>query len=361
MNYFNSKYFAVTGNTPNDRAIEKIKAQVAARKEGRWVTEFLELYMTEIHFSLPWVADANKIVAEWELVEDMSYHFSVKKDPKDLNESDDAARYLNVYYYEKLECFAAIAVGADSNFIEIHIPLGVTPVGVFQTLVDDGYINYEKQESIETPKIPNFGMLVKGRFGYDIKFVPVRDVEIDLDLHYGDGFTSIADKMIELTSVRNGSGLIILRGIPGTGKTSLLRWLSAHADRRFVYIPTETVHQLSETDFVDFLINNRGLTFIVEDAETILMSREDGASNSQVSSILNMTDGIQGDIFNSQFICTFNTSVDKIDPALLRPGRLLLEHEFKALSVDNANRLLIEQGKDARVTEPTTLATLMNL
>lgn len=355
MKFFQSKYYLPASTHAHlETAIHESK--ITAGKEGDWNLEIVSKYMHYLHYGDDWKLNVDLVIAEWELVEDLTAHYGVMDNIE--IDGEDMVGYSKVYFHATLECFVVIRE-AESGHRKplLCVPYTTSDHGVFYTLVQQKYFIYQPKEENE---LPVFGMLIKTMHGYDISYVNVKEMNIDLESHYGTGFEKISDKIIEYTSDENKNGLIILHGIPGTGKTSYLRWLSGKAKRNFVYIPTEIVGQLSSTGFASFLMHNTGLTFIVEDAETVLMAREDGQANSQVASILNMTDGIQGDIFNSQFICTFNTDLDRVDKALLRPGRLLVEHEFKALSVDDSNKLLTKLGKDATVTEPTTLAKLMN-
>ena len=80
-----------------------------------------------------------------------------------------------------------------------------------------------------------------------------------------------------------------------------------------------------------------------------------------VSNILNITDGILSDILNIQIVATFNMDKAKIDSALLRKGRLIAEHKFDALGVEDANNLLKHLGKDADATKPVTLTEIYNV
>ena len=51
-----------------------------------------------------------------------------------------------------------------------------------------------------------------------------------------------------------------------------------------------------------------------------------------VELLLNLSDGILNDILGFQIIATFNSSLDDIDKALLRSGRLISRKEFNPLS-----------------------------
>lgn len=355
MKYFETEYFIRQDSNELGQSVLLAK-QRAGQRGGLWLMELLDNQMNRLSFSNEWRGDLQKVMSEWLLVEDLASHEYASAPNEDLS---DPVYYAQVYMHPAHKCFALIQQTSEEYILRsIYMPYLLSDKGVFASLVEEGYFTHVPTPSYQDT--PKFGMMVKTPYGYSIRYVDVRNPAIDLEGYYGSDFKEISDKMVESTSNPDLTGLIILHGIPGTGKTSYLRWLSGQAKRRFVYIPTEIVGQLSSTEFASFLMENTGLTYIVEDAETILMSREDGHTNSHVASILNMTDGIQGDIFNSQFICTFNTSIENIDPALLRPGRLIVDHEFKALEVDDANALLTKLGKTADATEPMTLAKIMN-
>ncbi|CAF4989527.1 unnamed protein product [Rotaria sp. Silwood1] len=102
---------------------------------------------------------------------------------------------------------------------------------------------------------------------------------------------------------------------------------------------------------------------IVEDAEHIILDRkqETFLPKQAVSNLLNLSDGLLGDAMHQQIICTFNCDVQAIDPALLRDGRLVIEHKFDKLSVENARHLCVElniPGNGEDIHEPTILAEI---
>lgn len=68
-------------------------------------------------------------------------------------------------------------------------------------------------------------------------------------------------------------------------------------------------------------------------------------------------EGIADDI-KLKFICTFNTSLQNIDKALLRKGRLKIKYEFKKLSVNKAKEIAKDLHID--VNSDISLADLYN-
>lgn len=77
--------------------------------------------------------------------------------------------------------------------------------------------------------------------------------------------------------------------------------------------------------------------------------------------ILNLTDGILASVLKIAVIVTYNYERDKIDPALLRKGRLRIEHNFDLLTAEEANVVLKKMGKDYRTDIPMSLADIYNL
>jgi ATP-dependent 26S proteasome regulatory subunit len=108
-------------------------------------------------------------------------------------------------------------------------------------------------------------------------------------------------------------------------------------------------------------MDHRNSILIVEDAERVISDRESNGSSIGVSNILNLTDGILGDCLNIQIIATFNMKREKIDAALLRKGRLIAEHKFEKLSVENVNILLKHLGKNHEVHKEMSLSDIYNI
>jgi ATP-dependent 26S proteasome regulatory subunit len=76
----------------------------------------------------------------------------------------------------------------------------------------------------------------------------------------------------------------------------------------------------------------------------------------QVSAILNLSDGMLADFLRLQIICTINCSAADIDPALLRPGRLLCHRVFSRLDYPQAARLAESLGRKLPTARDYSLA-----
>lgn len=197
------------------------------------------------------------------------------------------------------------------------------------------------------------GMLHLQRF--EVKTPPG---EVDLELHYGGEAAQKFEKVVEALE-SNRKGLVLLSGDPGTGKSTFIKHLAKRTSRKVIYLASGAADHLTSPDFMTFIMRHRNCVLLLEDAEKVLRSRDE-QDNPAISNILNITDGILGDCLNLMVIATFNIDREKIDSALVRKGRLVLEHHFGPLSAEAANRVLERSGSDRRTSEPMTLAEIYN-
>ena len=93
-----------------------------------------------------------------------------------------------------------------------------------------------------------------------------------------------------------------------------------------------------------------------------LIKSRDGNGGSNISMLLNLTDGMLGESIGVQVICTFNTHMNNIDKALLRKGRLIASYEFKELQANKSQTLLESLGTKNYITNgKMTLSDIYNV
>jgi SpoVK/Ycf46/Vps4 family AAA+-type ATPase len=183
----------------------------------------------------------------------------------------------------------------------------------------------------------------------EIKFNDIIDEE-SVKANYNDDLPY--DKLKEILS-NDGKALLMFYGEAGTGKTTLIKHFINKIYKNFIFFDANLIMSISNIGLINFLMENTDSVIIFEDCEKIIKSRE-ASDNPFISTLLNLTDGIIADAFRCKFICTFNTSINEVDKALLRKGRLTLQYEFKKLSLDKTKAL----KPDA--TSPMTLADIYN-
>lgn len=136
---------------------------------------------------------------------------------------------------------------------------------------------------------------------------------------------------------------IILHGPPGTGKTSLIHALASRFDFNIKYI--KTLHALGNA----FTNGAKDDLFVIEDIDTIWGALDrrvtdeanqglaDPARGAPLHEILNAMDGMQTPD-GLKFIVTTN-HLDRLDPAILRPGRIDVVIEMGPLSLAAARQM----------------------
>jgi len=190
----------------------------------------------------------------------------------------------------------------------------------------------------------------------------------ELDLHYGEDFHTFHEKLSSLLKT-DSKGLIIFHGEPGTGKTYYIRMLLkdlVKSKKNVLYVPSNFIDSFLDPNFITFLSDwileqNNPTIILLEDAETLVESRDSGVRSLGISNLLNITDGILNDILGTQIILTFNTNLDYIDSALLRPERLLARKEFTNLTVDESNKLIRHLGIDSETSIEMSLADIYSM
>ena len=202
-------------------------------------------------------------------------------------------------------------------------------------------------------------LIVKGSSGLELKSMEVKRTKLDLDLFYEDDFKEVDAIIQKRLNQKKDKGIVLLHGLPGTGKTSYLRYLVGRLKKRVLFLSPNVASNLMDPDFIDLLIDNPNTIVIIEDAENILMDRRTSRSSS-VSNLLNISDGLLADFLNVQLICTFNNSLTLVDDALMRKGRLIAKYEFGKLGIAKAQRLSKHFGFDSIINKPMTIAELAN-
>lgn len=155
--------------------------------------------------------------------------------------------------------------------------------------------------------------------------------------------------------------ITILEGEPGTGKTYFLRSLvNQLRDVRFVLMPANLVGQIFSPNFISSLSRvkeGQVTVLLIEDADFLLIARASD-NMSEISSLLNLGDGILGRVFDLRIICTTNIRTKEIDKAILRDGRLCKHIKFDHLDSDQASSIYYRLTNDKKVIEPCTLASV---
>ena len=279
-----------------------------------------------------------------------SYYFDTKEILKDLK---------NLYGEDDVQLVVYTLFNLQTAEEETGLNIYLKKEGLFARIEkspNETYILYRNGNEAEVEKLteefkkfykkptlpPNNVYTVAYENGFYLNKLPTKDFsELDILKHYNDDFAVENEIIKKFVETEDESGLLILHGDKGTGKSTYIRHLiSSNPEKKFVYIPANLVGILSQPNFSTFLMTLQNHIIILEDCEEAIKDRKTNGTPAAVSLLLNLTDGLLSDGLGLKFICTFNDDVKNIDAALLRKGRLVSKYEFKALCVEKANELL---------------------
>ena len=226
--------------------------------------------------------------------------------------------------------------------------------------IKDKLLELIKNCQIKTEDEISFYMISSARELYLQKIKLDIDQTYNIEDLYNEDLIEKFD-IIENFVVNESNGLTLLHGLPGSGKTSFIKFLiKKYPTKKFIYVPNNIFKQIDGPSFIQFFSDNehRNSILVIEDAEALLIDRNDG--NESISTLLNLSEGFLGKALEISVILTFNCPVQNIDSSLLRKGRLKCIYEFNELSIEKSKHLFKILNYDVEINQPMTLADILN-
>lgn len=194
-----------------------------------------------------------------------------------------------------------------------------------------------------------------------LEIEPITRVNLDenVDLFFNEKTLKSVNKLCKSIK-KSDKGLSILYGQRGSGKTSIINYITDKVDRIVIYIPNSLLEAtLNNSEFKSFLKKFHKPIIVIDDCEMIfneLFSK----SNIYVNNLLQMVEGLLSDSIQVNIITIFNVDdEDEIDHVLLECNSLIDAIEFEYLNEEESNDLSKHLGHNKKYKNKTKLIDII--
>lgn len=195
--------------------------------------------------------------------------------------------------------------------------------------------------------------------GLDIENINFSGLDEDIEYYYTSNTLKEVNKLSKLIK-KSHKGLSLLQGPRGTGKTSIINYLSEKLDKTIIFVPSNMMDiTFNNPEFKNFLKKHQNSFLIIDDCE-MLFNQIFTKSNLFVNNLLQLVDGPLSDSLNINILMIFNTDdVIEIDESLLDCNNLLGMVEFDLLDSDESNELSKHIGSKKKYQNKTKLIDII--
>lgn len=151
------------------------------------------------------------------------------------------------YFYEHQSSSCLLSISLNNENLTVGFLYDCKETEIENWILDT---KYALQAAFGEEKTSVFKVLAKHSYGFDTEDVKTDDISVDTERNYNNDFEPVHACISDAIDSK-GSGLILLHGSPGTGKTTYIKSLIAkYEETDFIFIQNEFVNNLLDPDFV---------------------------------------------------------------------------------------------------------------
>jgi hypothetical protein len=218
---------------------------------------------------------------------------------------------------------------------------------------------YDEDESeSKTSKNVNIVNILSGSI--NISKIESLEKNENIDLFYNEKtFKSINKLTKKIKKTKKGLSMFI--GERGSGKTSIISYISEKIDKQVIYIPNNLIeHTINNPEFKNLLRNYKNSVIVIDDCD-VIFSDIYTKSNIITSNLLQIIDGLDSNDYGINFLLIFNCHDEsEIDDNLLECNNLLDVIKFEMLSKEESNDLSNHLDKKTKYKQETKLIDILN-
>jgi hypothetical protein len=167
----------------------------------------------------------------------------------------------------------------------------------------------------------------------------IGDQQENCELFYNSNCFTRVEKLIKKIKKTN-TGLSILYGENGNGKSQLSKFICHSVDQICIYIPLNLIDQsINNPEFINFLKKWGKVLLVIDDCD-FLCSPIFGKTNYFTHNLLQLVDGFYNQVCQIQTLLIFNTDTyDDLDQDLVESNSIIDVIEITELTQDESNQL----------------------
>lgn len=199
-----------------------------------------------------------------------------------------------------------------------------------------------------------------GQNGLELDAIDVMKADYDnIESYFNDDVIKKTNKLIKKIK-KSPKGLTIIHGERGTGKTTLVNYVSSNLDKIVIFIPCSMIdHTINNPDFRNFIKRYKNSVIVLDDTE-LYFSEIYSKSNIFTNNLLQFVDGFQSDDLDINIITILNVEdIDQIDHTLLDCNNLIDIIEVEKLTKEKAQELVSHLGNKSKIKDSIKLIDVL--